>query len=60
LIKERNHENSGFLSNLALNLGGVVDYRINHRFGWRMIQFDYNPIFARNRIVNARLFPIAR
>ena len=44
-------------TSFALNLGGGVDYKINHRFAWRLVQFDYNPIFARSRIVNATPIP---
>jgi hypothetical protein len=44
-------------TSFALNLGGGVDYKINDRFAWRLGQFDYNPIFARSRIVNATSIP---
>lgn len=44
-------------TSFALNLGGGVDYKINDRFSWRIGQFDYNPIFARNRTVNSTLIP---
>lgn len=44
-------------TNLALNLGGGVDYKINHRFAWRLLEFDYNPIFLRARTVNATAIP---
>jgi opacity protein-like surface antigen len=44
-------------TSFALNLGGGVDYKINDRFAWRLGQFDYNPIFARSRIVNATPIP---
>jgi len=44
-------------NSFALNLGGGVDYKINDRFAWRLVQFDYNPIFLRSRIVNATSIP---
>jgi hypothetical protein len=44
-------------TSFALNLGGGVDYKINGRFAWRLMQFDYNPIFVRARIVNATPIP---
>ncbi len=44
-------------TSFALNLGGGVDYKINGRFAWRLMQFDYNPIFVRARIVNSTAIP---
>ena len=40
-------------TSFALNLGGGVDYKLSDRFGWRIVQFDYNPIFLRSRTVNS-------
>jgi hypothetical protein len=44
-------------TSFAMNLGGGVDYRLNKRFAWRLIQFDYNPIFLRGRTINTEAFP---
>lgn len=33
----------------ALGLGGGLDYRINNRVSYRILQGDYNPIFRRDR-----------
>jgi len=44
-------------TSFALNLGGGIDYRINDRFAVRVLQLDYNPIFARARTVNATAIP---
>jgi opacity protein-like surface antigen len=35
----------------ALGLGGGVDYRINDRISYRILQGDYNPIFRRGRTI---------
>ena len=44
-------------TNFAMNLGGGVDYKLNDRVAVRLFQFDYNPIFLRNRTFNSTLFP---
>ena len=44
-------------TSFAMNLGGGVDYKLNHRFAWRILQFDYNPIFLRGRTINSITFP---
>lgn len=44
-------------TSFSLNFGGGLDYRINERFAYRFIQFDYNPIFLRSRVVNAVALP---
>jgi len=44
-------------TSFTMNLGGGVDYRLNSRFAWRIAQFDYNPIFLRDRTVNSVTFP---
>jgi hypothetical protein len=44
-------------SSFALNLGGGADYKLSNRFAWRIVQFDYNPIFLRNRTVNSIAIP---
>lgn len=44
-------------TNFALNLGGGIDYKLSDRFAWRLIQFDYNPIFVRSRTVDSFLLP---
>jgi opacity protein-like surface antigen len=36
-------------TDFALGLGGGLDYRINGRVSYRIIQGDYNPIFRRDR-----------
>ena len=33
----------------ALGIGGGIDYRINNRVSYRILQGDYNPIFRRDR-----------
>ncbi|MDX6383751.1 MAG: hypothetical protein QOK48_1324 [Blastocatellia bacterium] len=44
-------------TSFAMNFGGGVDYRLNKRFAWRLVQFDYNPIFLRGRTINTVTFP---
>jgi opacity protein-like surface antigen len=44
-------------TSFALNLGGGVDYKLSNRFGLRLFQLDYNPIFQRSRTINSTLFP---
>jgi opacity protein-like surface antigen len=44
-------------TNFAMNLGGGLDYKLNDRFGLRLFQLDYNPIFLRNRTINSTAFP---
>ena len=44
-------------TSFTMNFGGGVDYKLNGRFAWRIVQFDYNPIFLRSRTVNSVLFP---
>jgi hypothetical protein len=44
-------------TSFAMNFGGVVDYQLNKRFAWRLVQFDYNPIFLRGRTINTVTFP---
>jgi hypothetical protein len=44
-------------TSFAMNFGGGVDYRLNNRFAWRLVQFDYNPIFLRGRTINTVSFP---
>lgn len=44
-------------TSFMLNFGGGLDYRINKRFAYRIVQFDYNPIFLRSRVVNALPLP---
>jgi len=44
-------------TNFAMNLGGGVDYKLNDRFGLRLFQLDYNPIFLRSRTINSIVFP---
>ena len=44
-------------TNFALNLGGGIDYKLSDRFAWRLIQFNYNPIFLRSRTVNLLALP---
>jgi Outer membrane protein beta-barrel domain len=44
-------------TSLTLNLGGGVDYKLNDRFSWRLVQFDYNPISLRGRTFNSIVFP---
>jgi len=44
-------------TSFAMNLGGGVDYKLNSRFAWRILQFDYNPIFLRSRTVNTITIP---
>ncbi len=44
-------------TSFTMNLGGGVDYKLNGRFAWRIAQFDYNPIFLRNRTLNTVTFP---
>src|SRR6266481_8568850 len=43
-------------SSFTMNLGGGVDYKLNGRFAWRIAQFDYNPIFLRDRTFNSVTF----
>jgi len=49
--------NSDNTTSFAMNIGGGLDYRLNHRFALRLFQFDYNPIFLRSRIVDTITFP---
>ena len=44
-------------TSFTMILGGGMDYRLNNRFAWRIAQFDYNPIFLRNRTLNSVAFP---
>jgi len=44
-------------TSFAMNLGGGIDYKLNSRFAWRILQFDYNPIFLRSRTVNTITIP---
>ena len=44
-------------TSFAMNLGGGIDYKLNSRFAWRILQFDYNPIFLRSRTVNTIAIP---
>ena len=44
-------------TSFTMNLGGGVDYKLNGRFAWRIAQFDYNPIFLRDRTLNSVTFP---
>jgi opacity protein-like surface antigen len=44
-------------TSFTMNLGGGVDYKLNRRFAWRIAQFDYNPIFLRDRTFNSVTFP---
>jgi opacity protein-like surface antigen len=44
-------------TSFALNIGGGVDYKLSDRFAWRLVQFDYNPIFLRSRTVNSFTIP---
>ncbi len=44
-------------TSFTMNLGGGVDYKLNGRFSWRIAQFDYNPIFLRDRTFNSVTFP---
>jgi len=44
-------------TDFAMNLGGGLDYKLNDRFALRLFQFDYNPIFLRNRTINSTAFP---
>jgi len=44
-------------TSFTMNFGGGVDYKLNGRFAWRIVQFDYNPIFLRSRAVNSVLVP---
>jgi len=44
-------------TSFAMNLGGGIDYGLNKRFAWRLVQFDYNPIFLRSRTFNSTTFP---
>jgi len=44
-------------TSFALNLGGGIDYKLSSRFAWRILQFDYNPIFLRSRTVNTITIP---
>jgi opacity protein-like surface antigen len=44
-------------TNFAMNLGGGVDYKLSDRFGLRLFQLDYNPIFLRSRTINSTVFP---
>ena len=39
-------------TSFAMKLGGGLDVRLNSRVDLRMIEFDYNPIFARDRDVS--------
>ena len=48
-------EDSG--TSFSMNLGGGIDYRLNHRFALRLFQFDYNPVFLRSRTIDAVTFP---
>ena len=38
-------------TDFALGIGGGLDYRINRRVSYRIIQGDYNPIFRRGRTI---------
>jgi opacity protein-like surface antigen len=38
-------------TSFAMKLGGGVDLRLSRRVDLRLFEFDYNPIFARDRIV---------
>ncbi len=44
-------------TSLAMNLGGGIDYKLSNHFAWRIVQFDYNPIFLRSRTLNTVTFP---
>jgi opacity protein-like surface antigen len=44
-------------TSFTMNFGGGVDYKLSDRFGWRVFQFDYNPIFLRSRTLNSTTFP---
>jgi opacity protein-like surface antigen len=44
-------------TSFAMNLGGGLDYRLNQRLAWRLVQFDYNPIWLRGRTINTTSFP---
>jgi|SRR5918911_2621181 opacity protein-like surface antigen len=39
-------------TDFAMALGGGLDLRLNDRFGLRVFQIDYNPVFLRSRSVN--------
>jgi opacity protein-like surface antigen len=38
-------------TDFAMAIGGGLDVRLNERVGLRLIQFDYNPVFLRDRSV---------
>lgn len=40
-------------TDFALGIGGGIDYRINGRVSYRILQGDYNPIFRRDRTITA-------
>jgi hypothetical protein len=42
-------------TSFALKLGGGLDVRLNHRLDLRVIEVDYNPIFARDRTLGGTL-----
>lgn len=39
-------------TDFALALGGGVDVKLSDRIGLRLIQFDYNPVFLRDRSIS--------
>lgn len=42
-------------TSFALKLGGGLDVRLNHRLDLRVIEVDYNPVFARDRTLSGTL-----
>lgn len=44
-------------TSFALNLGGGMDYKFSNRFAWRIVQFDYNPIFLKSRTIDSIAIP---
>ena len=34
-----------------------MDYKFSNRFAWRIVQFDYNPIFLKSRTINSIAIP---
>ena len=39
------------VNSFAMKIGGGLDWRISRRLDMRLIEFDYNPVFARDRDV---------